>query len=142
IKLTTYKGDFNERGLFTRYSNYTPRDLTAEGSGFLQWLSVFAFALSPETDLILLDEPDAHLHSTLQHEIIRQLEKVAEKAGKQIFFCTHSPELIKAHPAEKILSINRDSISYLSDDQGKIISLSGIGSEYYPLLDNTKKTKK
>ena len=34
IKLTTYKGDFNERGLFTRYSNYTPRDLTAEGSGF------------------------------------------------------------------------------------------------------------
>lgn len=142
IRLTTHKGDFNDAGKFIRYPNYSARDLTAEGSGFLQWLSVFTFALSPEIDMVLLDEPDAHLHPTLQHEIIKQLEKVSQTTGKQIFFSTHSPELIKAHPAEKILSITNNNTKYLKDDQGKISSLSGIGSDYYPLLDNTKKIKK
>ncbi|WKC37547.1 AAA family ATPase [Ectopseudomonas chengduensis] len=142
IKLTTHKGDFNAAGKFLRYPNYSARDLTAEGSGFLQWLSVFTFALSPEIDMVLLDEPDAHLHPTLQHEIIKQLEKVSQTTGKQIFFSTHSPELIKAHPAERILSITNNSTRYLQDDQGKISSLSGIGSEYHPLLDNTKRIRK
>lgn len=142
IRLTTHKGNFNEAGKFVRYPSYSARDLTAEGSGFLQWLSVFTFALSPEIDMVLLDEPDAHLHPTLQHEIIKQLEKVSQTTGKQIFFSTHSPELIKAHPAERILSITNNSTKYLRDDQGKISSLSGIGSDYYPLLDNTKKIKK
>jgi len=36
-----------------------------EGSGFLQWLSVFALATDPGLDVLLLDEPDAHLHSSL-----------------------------------------------------------------------------
>lgn len=142
IRLTTHKGETNDKGKFVRYPNYSPRDLTAEGSGFLQWLSVFTFALSPNTDMVLLDEPDAHLHPTLQHEIIKQLEKISYSTGKQILFSTHSPELIKAHPAERILSISHNSTKYLQDDQGKISSLSGIGSNYYPLLDNTKKIKK
>ena len=42
------------------------RDLMVEGSGFLQWLSVYALALSPDVDVVLLDEPDAHLHCSLQ----------------------------------------------------------------------------
>ncbi|WP_311063348.1 AAA family ATPase [Halomonas sp. DWK9] len=45
-------------------NNSSKRDLMVEGSGFLQWLSVFALALDKNNDVLLLDEPDAHLHSS------------------------------------------------------------------------------
>lgn len=47
---------------FKRYPGYNPRDLMVEGSGFLQWLSVYTLATSPDADVLLFDEPDAHLH--------------------------------------------------------------------------------
>lgn len=50
---------------FAPFPTYTLRDIMAEGSGFLQWLSVYTFALSPNIDVLLLDEPDAHLHCSV-----------------------------------------------------------------------------
>lgn len=41
-----------------------------EGSGFLQWLSVYTLALNPSINVLLLDEPDAHLHTTLQDHLL------------------------------------------------------------------------
>lgn len=38
-----------------RHANYRPRDLMVEGGGFLQWLSVFALALDPSINVLLLD---------------------------------------------------------------------------------------
>jgi hypothetical protein len=56
-----------------RHEGYRTKDLMVEGSGFLQWLSVYALAASPANDVLLLDEPDAHLHSTLQQQLVEAL---------------------------------------------------------------------
>ena len=141
IRVFVHKGK-TVNGKFSRHNKSNPRDLTAEGSGFLQWLSVFTFALSEKNNCILLDEPDAHLHPTLQEKIVTLLNTISTTKSKQILFCTHSPELIRKHPYEKILSITESKIKYLNCDNEKISSLAGLGSSYHPLLDKTKATKR
>jgi predicted ATPase len=79
-----------DRFKLKRHSGYNPRDLMVEGSGFLQWLSVFALATDPELDLLLLDEPDAHLHSSLQEELRGSLRRVAAASGKQMLVANHA----------------------------------------------------
>lgn len=82
-------------GNFNVYPNYTKRDLMVEGSGFLQWVSVFVLATGPSVDVLLLDEPDAHLHPQLKKELVRRLAALVEGTGKQIFIGTHSSEIIR-----------------------------------------------
>ncbi len=72
IRVTVRKGNVSGYRLVP-YARYKPRDLMVEGSGFLQWLSVFALAVDPSTDVLLLDEPDAHLHCSLQQQMLRNL---------------------------------------------------------------------
>lgn len=119
---------------FTKLKDYNARDIMVEGSGFLQWLSVYTLALSEEFNVILLDEPDAHLHTQLQNNLTERLEDIACSRNKQVILATHSTELIRAYPAEKILCLEKAKGKYLNDDQGKISILSGIGTMYSPRM--------
>lgn len=77
-------------------SKYTPRDIITQGSGYLQWLSIFSILYSSNIDILLLDEPDAHLHASLQSELLNQLRQAVESDHeKQILVSTHSVEMIK-----------------------------------------------
>ena len=141
IKIDSYKGEYTERGVFKKHSLYNYRDLMVEGSGFLQWLNVFTLSLNPTIDIVLLDEPDAHLHPSLQLNMIKELENVSEKSSKQILLATHSSEIIKVIEPEYILNVN-NSLRYLQEDSQKVGLLAGIGSDYSPHLDKVKRTKK
>ena len=126
---------------FVPFSNYSERDIMVEGSGFLQWLSVYTFALSPGVDTLLLDEPDAHLHCSLQGELFAHLTEIASKMHKQVLIATHSPEVIKSFDYEKILFIDGTRISYLNTDDTKVRILSGLGTDYFPLLNQIETNK-
>jgi predicted ATPase len=126
-----------------RHPQYNTRDLMVEGSGFLQWLSVFALATSREVDVLLLDEPDAHLHPALQSQLVTSLEDIAERTGKQILVATHSAEILRNASPEKILEIRQSgSVRYLSQEHQKVGLLAGLGSEYAPTIDKIKRSKK
>ncbi|MEC5218804.1 ABC-type branched-subunit amino acid transport system ATPase component [Actimicrobium sp. GrIS 1.19] len=133
LKIDCIKGNF-EKGKFKRYPNFSPRDLMVEGSGFLQWLSVFALALSEDLDVILLDEPDAHLHPTLQQQLVEKLKEIADNRNKQIFLATHSTELIRSYEFNRILRLENRSGKYLSQNEQKIGVLAGIGASHSPQL--------
>jgi predicted ATP-dependent endonuclease of OLD family len=75
-----------------------------EGSGFLQWLSVYTFAIDPKIDVLFLDEPDAHLHSSLQTDLMKKLQEILEEFSKQILISSHSTEVIKNLSSNIILS--------------------------------------
>ena len=139
IRIDSYKGVYTDRGVFKKHHSYNYRDLMVEGSGFLQWLNVFTLSLNPEIDIVLLDEPDAHLHPSLQIDMINELKKLGK--NKQILIATHSSEIIKYVEPETILNIS-NSPKYLREEKQKVGLLAGIGSEYSPLLDKLKKTKK
>ena len=56
---------------FKPFADYKERDIMVEGSGFLQWLSVYTMAVTPNIDVLLLDEPDAHLHCSYNRSFLR-----------------------------------------------------------------------
>ena len=129
----------------TRHQGYKPRDLMVEGSGFLQWLSVYTLATSPATDVLLFDEPDAHLHAALQAQMVDRLSQLAAQFGKQVLLATHSTEIIRATPASEILEVRGRSgprFRYLGEDDQKVGLMVGIGSDYAPRIDCVRRTKR
>lgn len=121
---------------------FNRRDIMVEGSGFLQWLSVYTFVLSPEIDTVLLDEPDAHLHSTLQSVLMDKLCNLAVSSHKQVLVTSHSVELIKAFDYSSILDMKRNSYKYLNEEKQKVKILAGIGTEYFPRLEAVQQNKR
>jgi hypothetical protein len=135
------KGEY-EGSTFKRYSGFKPRDLMAEGSGFLQMLSVFVLALSPETQVILLDEPDAHLHSSLQTQLVEQLEGVADEFGKQVAIATHSTEILRHAEYSRIMQFRGSGAKYLSEPDQRVGLFVGLGSEYSPRIDPLRRHRR
>lgn len=133
LVVETYKAKLDAQGVPKKDGDESPRDLMVEGSGFLQWLSVYALALSPDVDVVLLDEPDAHLHCSLQLELVRLLSSLSAQKDKQVLMATHSTELIKSFDHRCILHICKKP-KYLSGPERKIGLLAGIGTHFSPKL--------
>ena len=70
-------------------------DLSSAASGFLQVLAAYAALLFEEASVILIDEPDAHLHLLLQETAYRKLRRFASNANSQLVIATHSEVVIK-----------------------------------------------
>lgn len=123
-------------------SSTNPRDMMAEGMGFLQWLSVYSLALDRSIDVILLDEPDAHLHPSLQSQLIGHLENLFQGQRKQALLATHSTEILRWADHQRILSFSRSKAKYLANDEAKIPLFLGLGSDYAPKLDPLRRHKR
>ena len=74
----------------------TKYDIASAGSGFLQVLMLLTFLNSRPGSVLLLDEPDAHLHAILQDTIYSELRNAAQKSNSQLIIATHSEVVINA----------------------------------------------
>ena len=80
-----------------RHSAQSPfYDLSGAASGFLQVLLVYAAVLYKEASVVLIDEPDAHLHILLQDRMYRKLCEYNRQNRSQLIIATHSERLINA----------------------------------------------
>jgi predicted ATPase len=142
IQVDVVKGEVDGYKL-KRHHGYNKRDLMVEGSGFLQWLSVFALATDPEINVLLLDEPDAHLHSSLQEQLLESLDTITSATGKQALIATHSTEILRNAEPSDILHLRGGGRSsrYLIEEGQKVAMLAGLGSDYAPRIDRAKRTK-
>ncbi len=77
-------------------------DLSSAASGFLQVLLVYSALLARESSVLLIDEPDAHLHILLQDKIYRDLRDYAHQNGTQLIIATHSERLINAVAPQRL----------------------------------------
>jgi hypothetical protein len=128
------------RKRFVKKVGRAAKDLMVEGSGFLQWLSVYALAVNKELDVLLLDEPDAHLHPALQGHLIFKLAQLARENKKQVLLATHSTTILSETKADQIFRMeDRD---YLTDERGRVALFVGLGSQYAPRLDQLKRTRR
>lgn len=141
IRVNTLKGVLNGKK-FVRYKGFKARDLMAEGSGFLQWLSVYALAVSPDVRTLLLDEPDAHLHPSLQSQLVEKLEEISQRLNKQVLLATHSPEILRWAEHSQVMRFSGLGAKYLQDPRQKIDLFLGLGSDYAPKLDPLRKAKR
>lgn len=69
-------------------------DISSGGSGFQQVLMLLTFLNIRPATVLLLDEPDAHLHVILQDSIYGELRAVAERQRSQLVIATHSEVII------------------------------------------------
>ncbi len=85
----------------------SPLDVSTAGSGFHQVLLILAFLFARPSSLILLDEPDAHLHVVLQKELYALLLSLCRERRGQLVVATHSEVLIDSTSPQNILSFYR-----------------------------------
>lgn len=102
-------------------------DLFSAGSGFQQFVYLFGFTLLREPTVILLDEPDVHLHGSLQGSLLEELRQLVT-AGKQVLLATHSRELITRVGAENILSLQGGSAKRLDIEYDVYDTLHSLGA--------------
>lgn len=116
-------------------ANKRKMDVSTLGMGALQFIQVFAQVLSGRPSLILLDEPDAHLHANLQVRIIEELNKLAYEKEMSFVISTHSKDIINRMDYGKIIQLNSQGEVYSILEQRDIINLlEGLGATTEEIL--------
>lgn len=60
-----------------------------------------------DADLLLLDEPDAHLHTSMVKRYLEHVQQLTER-GVQIIMVTHRPDTIALAPEESLFEMRRE----------------------------------
>jgi energy-coupling factor transporter ATP-binding protein EcfA2 len=94
------------------------------GTGVLQALQIFSYVSLFGPRLLLLDEPDSHLHPDNQGLLARALQYIASETSTQIVVSTHSRHLVDAL---------QDDSNFVWLKEGKVFK-QGLELERLPLL--------
>lgn len=113
--------------------------LTSAGLGMLQTLLLLVHLYLRPKQLLLLDEPDAHLEILRQRQIYQLLVEIANKKGSQIVCASHS-EVVLNEAVERdtvIAFIGKPHV--VSGNQGAQVlkALKDIGFEHYLQAEQT-----
>jgi ABC-type cobalamin/Fe3+-siderophores transport system ATPase subunit len=102
------------------------RSLETAATGVLQVVQIFAYLILFEPKMMLIDEPDAHLHPDKQERLIETLERAAREFETQIILTTHSPHITRAaSPSVKLVWMHHGEVA--TDDDDAIRRLLGWG---------------
>ena len=99
-------------------------DIVSAGSGMNQILQVLSLVVWRGSRIVLIDEPDAHLHTSLQASLYEFLHEMSDELDLQIVMASHSRDLICRAPIETVIPVD------LTKDE-----LSPIGSIDHLLLE-------
>jgi energy-coupling factor transporter ATP-binding protein EcfA2 len=119
-------------------------DVYSVGAGFLQVVQLLSFVLSRNPGLILLDEPDAHLHSSLQRTVVDVLDDLSKKKGIQVVLSTHSKEIINYVDPSRLVLVEKGarSASSASVAASQLTILQSLGEidnvDAYALVKNKR----
>jgi ABC-type cobalamin/Fe3+-siderophores transport system ATPase subunit len=69
------------------------------GTGYLQLIQIFCYVLLFKPKILLVDEPDIHLHPTVQEALPAVLAGIADSQNLKIVLSTHSPFIVRGAPA-------------------------------------------
>jgi energy-coupling factor transporter ATP-binding protein EcfA2 len=88
---------------FNRPGQPRPLDIMSAGSGLHQVLLLLTCLYTRSGSVLLIDEPDAHLHVFLQDTIFSELRQVAARTKSQIILATHSEVIFRSVPPESLV---------------------------------------
>lgn len=118
------------RAEYRESAGRNPLDIAGAGSGFQQVLMLLCFLYTRPASVLLLDEPDAHLHVILQDAIYRKLRAVAEESQSQLIVSTHSEVVIDSvEPRELCVLLNKPKMLADNAERANLIrSLSALSN--------------
>lgn len=107
-------------------SSYVPIDLS--GTGVLQVTQILAYVILFRPKILLVDEPDSHLHPSRQALLSAAFERIVSDYNCKIVVSTHSRYLISSAPAgTKLLWLRAGKIE-TQDDNGLAEILLDLGA--------------
>jgi len=129
--------------------NYIPLD--SAGTGFLQTTQILSYRYLFQPAVMLVDEPDSHLHPNNQRAMADLLWKIAKSGQTQIIMATHSRHILdslREREAVKFIWIRGGSSQPITDhfdvltDLGALDSAEGLltkGIQFVVLTEDKKK---
>ena len=81
-------------------------DIVSAGSGMNQILQILALVVWRGSRIVVIDEPDAHLHTSLQASLYDFLHDLSDRLNLQIILATHSRDLISRAPIETVIPVD------------------------------------
>ncbi|MDE1163779.1 MAG: AAA family ATPase [Acidobacteriaceae bacterium] len=103
---------YRDSGLTTE-----PRTLETAATGVLQVIQIFAYLVLFRPRIMLIDEPDAHLHPDKQELLVEALERTTQEFETQIILTTHSPHIARAASSTtKLVWMNNGEVKTEDDD--------------------------
>ncbi|MHC4179205.1 MAG: ATP-dependent nuclease [Planctomycetota bacterium] len=81
-------------------------DVVSSGSGVQQVIQMLTNLYLSKPRILLIDEPDAHLHSRLQSALGELFRRVAKDLDAQVFLSTHSLDLIDTFNTNEVIVID------------------------------------
>lgn len=137
VSAVEFDPDADEYVTVKYVQNGTQFDVVSSGAGLQQIIQILTYLYLKQPRILLIDEPDAHLHSKLQARLGDLFRKVAEDLNAQVFLSTHSLDLIDTFSTDEVIVIdskqaklspigkNKDLVSALVDaDVVDVSSLS------------------
>lgn len=102
-----------------------PYDLHLQGSGFLQIVEILATVefIDAPLKLLLVDEPDSHIHSKLQKNLLMHLRKI-----------DHNQFFIISHNDQFVTNAGDGEVFFLSGDSKRIGELEPIHQDGFDII--------
>lgn len=105
---------------------------------FLTYVSVMSLNLTDS--IILFDEPDLHLHATLQRKVLQHLLKLSKT--NQLLIATHALEMISEAPEKNIYHLSSyqggSQLKNLNTERDKIDVFKKLGASKYTFVNFRK----
>ena len=118
---------YKERGL-------GPLDIAQSGAGLRTFMSLSRILDQSSSQIVLLDEPDSHLHASQQAIIVELILDVASAGNRQVIVASHSPEVISRIPSECIRWVDRNNQKAEGGFEiGQMFDQMGVASNTYVL---------
>jgi Predicted ATP-dependent endonuclease of the OLD family len=68
------------------------------GTGYLQLIQIFCYVILFDPGVLLIDEPDIHLHPQVQEKLVQVLYNLAQEKNIKIIISSHSPFIVRGAP--------------------------------------------
>lgn len=83
-------------------------DIHLQGSGFLQIAEIFSTVeyLENAINILLIDEPDSHIHSKLQNKLLEELRLIT---NTQTFIISHNDNFVNEINSNELFYINQEA---------------------------------
>lgn len=104
------------------------------GTGFLQVLQIFSYLILFKPRLLLIDEPESHLHPTLQTRLTNALQKEVTAHTARALITTHSPFVVRGLPlGSRTIWIDKGTVAAASSGES-IRNALGWGALDKPII--------
>lgn len=113
---------------YVKFDSSEPISLDLAGTGVLQAVQILTYVGLYSPNLLMLDEPDSHLHPSNQRKLIQTLSRVAEEDNCKVIITTHSRHIVDEARALESSLFWLSEGKLQSDDVSLVQNLMDLGA--------------